>query len=183
MDQKARIVFILVGTPGIGKTTLSKNLMKDDRKGKYTLGHYTSDGYKNMDEYIGAIILAKEDVLILDRCNEKVNNRKQLIELFSVGEPDATILCIDFINKNNKRKIKRIVQNRIKDRDPEGQSLIYQPENNGYVVFKIVTKKLEDYVTPRLSEGFSMIINVDIDQPSEDLFQNITRVIDSLREA
>jgi hypothetical protein len=169
----------MVGTPGLGKTTLSNLIVMRYRASDMaqTIGHYTADAYKNMDAYIHAIMSSKEDILILDRCNEKMCNRMQLIELFRIEEVAPVILCVDFINTNNKVKLKHAAKTRIKDRDPEGQSLIYDSSNDGYVVHKVIEKKLNDYVTPKLAEGFDAIINIKLGTSANDVAADVLKII------
>lgn len=172
MKNHPCMVLLLIGTPGLGKTTVSRKLVKE-----YNFIHFTQDDYPNINKFVDAIKTYKynkDSIIIIDRCNEKKINRKDMMEIF----PDVPYIFIDFINNNNKAKIRKVAQDRIKDRDPTGQSLVYDPKNNGYVAFMIINKKLKDYQPPHKSEGFYDLINIklgwDINHIIDIIMENIS---------
>jgi len=164
----------MIGTPGLGKSTLSKNLAD-----KYGWLHYTQDDYPNITKFIDAMKRHEEEddsILIIDRCNEKIENRQDMMEVF----PDVPYIFIDFININNKTKLKKVAQDRIKGRDPTGQSLIYDPKNNGYVAFMVIQKKLKNYQPPQKSENYTKLINITLGWSIEKMTKSIISIIDKI---
>lgn len=156
------LVIITVGTPGLGKSTIGKNISKQ-LKGK----HYTQDDYKNLEDFFEVLkkdsISIEGCITIVDRCNVMQSSRKEIIDIYKDNSNKLpTFVCIDFININNKGQLLKLAMQRIKDRPPEGQQLKFNEENRGYAVKKIIQKKFKQYIPPQMEEGYAKIVNINV---------------------
>jgi len=182
-----KYIIIPIGTPGIGKTILGKMLINHfgDNSVNCAVQSFSGDDYGldkffemlNADSINMEIMSESKEkkcyVTYIDRCHMLRRSRNEIMEIYNKHNKNVKYIFIDFINSNSKIKIEITALERIKNRPVEGQNLKYNALSNGFVVKKIIHKKMLEYEAPTYEEKYFKLINVNIWKHVDTIFKYV----------
>lgn len=157
------ICTVMVGLPGLGKSTIVKNSWKDPHTFVYSIDNYiekemVEEGYETYDEafehmigdatsYMNAelekFIKWKNDV-IWDQTNLGINKRRKIID--RMKEAGYQIRCVCIMPPNNDYS-----------GDKEDWAHRLNNRTGKTVPQDVLTKMIEGFIVPTMEEGFDMI--------------------------
>ena len=151
-------VYIMVGLPGIGKSSFSKGkfrISSDDyienaaKEASLTYDQIFKDAAKDADKWAKAqyeeALYRKEAEIYIDRTNMNEKSRAYWISRASNAQ-HYKIVCINFLSPSTKE---------------ETENLLKRSKRPGKTILEFVfTNMMNSYKKPTLAEGFDEIIEI-----------------------